>query len=222
MIEELLERLDKIDWRSLSHNFGSADDIPELIRRAISEPDIEELISIKGDIWSTALWSLDNALIHQGTISEALSYTIPFLTELLTYKTIQNRKAISEILLEAVLTSYNYDLSYNARTDEQKKYQIYIKKTREALGKGVEIYLKLLTDENEYIRLSAATISSYFALDSNEIASALRKFLIEEKNSRITDYFYGMSKKFIPELKEFYLQWQLNQISNRERREPTW
>ncbi|MFB7477129.1 hypothetical protein [Kitasatospora sp. NPDC056184] len=55
------------DWSRLTHAYGPADDIPDLLDRLVSAPD--------DDLWSD-LWS---ALCHQGTVYPASFAALPWL-----------------------------------------------------------------------------------------------------------------------------------------------
>lgn len=69
----MLEDLDKANWSSLKHAYGTAEDVPGLIRALISpSPDKRKaaIVELYGNLW------------HQGTIYEATSHAVPFLIEL--------------------------------------------------------------------------------------------------------------------------------------------
>jgi hypothetical protein len=70
----MLEGLDKIDWSKLSHAYGEATDVPEVLRALTSEDEGERLEAqskLYGNLW------------HQGTVYEASAYAVPFFIELL-------------------------------------------------------------------------------------------------------------------------------------------
>jgi hypothetical protein len=71
----MLEGLDTIDWSSLTHAHGPANDVPALLRSLLSE-DPDERLQACADLHET-IW-------HQGTIYPASAAAIPFLFELLT------------------------------------------------------------------------------------------------------------------------------------------
>jgi len=70
----MLERLDTIDWPSLRHAHGTAEDIPGLLR---------SLLSDDADVWMPACAELHGTLWHQGTVYPASAAAVPFLFELL-------------------------------------------------------------------------------------------------------------------------------------------
>ncbi|MEU7875622.1 hypothetical protein [Dactylosporangium sp. NPDC049140] len=66
----MLTELDAVDWPDLSHAYGEADDVPDLLRR-LATGDAEALHALYGNIW------------HQGTVYEATAPAVPFLIEVL-------------------------------------------------------------------------------------------------------------------------------------------
>jgi hypothetical protein len=70
----VLERLDDVDWARITHAYGPATDVPELIRDlCAADPDRRE----------KARWELYGNIFHQGTRYEATAYAVPFLLEVL-------------------------------------------------------------------------------------------------------------------------------------------
>jgi HEAT repeats len=69
----VLDGLAEIPWRDLSHAYGSAEDVPGLLR-AIASGDAEAagnaVHELFGNIW------------HQGTVCEATEYAVPFLARM--------------------------------------------------------------------------------------------------------------------------------------------
>ena len=84
-----LESLDEIDWASLSHAYGSAKDVPELIRQRASKKtrEAEEAErELFGNIW------------HQGTVYEATAFAVPFLVELIAHPETHRREGLIFLL----------------------------------------------------------------------------------------------------------------------------
>lgn len=72
----MLEKLDDIDWGSLTHAYGPATDVPQMLRGLLTAEG-EEREYVWDDLWTT-IW-------HQGTVYEATAYAVPFLVELLPH-----------------------------------------------------------------------------------------------------------------------------------------
>lgn len=70
----MFEGLDDIDWASMNHAYGSAEDVPGLLRDLASEND---------DDRDYAMYELYGNIFHQGTRYEATAPAVPFLLELL-------------------------------------------------------------------------------------------------------------------------------------------
>ncbi|ALV39107.1 hypothetical protein [Streptomyces sp. CdTB01] len=86
------EGLDAVDWVTLSHNYGSAEDVPELLRRC-AEPDPDDAVD--------AAFELLNRLFHQGGwICSAAPAALPFLLRLAESPTVPlpSRREVLELL----------------------------------------------------------------------------------------------------------------------------
>jgi hypothetical protein len=85
----MFEGLDDIDWASLTHAFGSAEDVPGLLRaRASQDPKIAE--EAEGEFFGN-IW-------HQGTVYEATAYAVPYLVELLMRQETHDRFGLVVLL----------------------------------------------------------------------------------------------------------------------------
>jgi hypothetical protein len=73
-LDGVFRRLDDVPWAQLHHAYGSAADVPKLIRALIS-PDAKT----RSDAW----YELHGNLWHQGTIYEATGHVVPTLLGLL-------------------------------------------------------------------------------------------------------------------------------------------
>ncbi|KAJ6445147.1 1-aminocyclopropane-1-carboxylate synthase-like protein 1 [Purpureocillium lavendulum] len=70
---ELLAGLDEVPWGTLKHAYGQADDVPQLLRD-IAGGDNEQVAAGVYDLFGN-IW-------HQGTVYEATSPAVPFITRL--------------------------------------------------------------------------------------------------------------------------------------------
>ncbi len=71
----MLSGLDEIKWRDLSHAYGDAGNVPQMIRNLMSSD--EDMREQQGK------WELLSTIYHQGNVYQATGYAIPFLIELL-------------------------------------------------------------------------------------------------------------------------------------------
>src|SRR4051794_17110631 len=87
-----LSRLSEIDWSSLGHSYGSAEDVPDMLRGLIS-PD--------AGVRDASYSALENSLDHQGVQRwEATARAVPFLLGLLTDPQTPDRDCILHLLGE--------------------------------------------------------------------------------------------------------------------------
>jgi hypothetical protein len=66
----LLDRVDAVDWTSVSHAYGAADDVPGQLTAVVAGDD-----TTRNEAW----WNLWGNIHHQGTIYEATAPAVPIL-----------------------------------------------------------------------------------------------------------------------------------------------
>jgi hypothetical protein len=86
---QMLDRIDSIDWESLRHAYGSAEDVPELLR-AVASADEETR--------KNAIYELFGNIWHQGTVYPATGAAVPFLYELLNAPNVLGKSEIAGLL----------------------------------------------------------------------------------------------------------------------------
>lgn len=69
----MLEGLDRVPWGQLEHAYGTAEDVPGLLRQ-LADPDPEVRQRVMHELYGN--------LFHQGTRYPATPYAVPFLIEL--------------------------------------------------------------------------------------------------------------------------------------------
>jgi hypothetical protein len=93
---DLPSGVDAIDWANLSHAYGSASDVPELLRAVASDdPDARR----------GALWELWGSIHHQGTVYSASAPSVPFLAQLATTETVPEGDRAQLVALIAAIAS---------------------------------------------------------------------------------------------------------------------
>ncbi len=78
----MLQGLDAVPWADLEHAYGSAADVPGLLRKLL-DPDPK----VRSDVLRT----LYGNVFHQGTRYPAASHVIPFLIEMCASPDVPNR-----------------------------------------------------------------------------------------------------------------------------------
>lgn len=94
----MLAKLNDINWKALKHAYGTAEDVPEIIR---------DLASTEVDKSKKALWALYGNIWHQGSTYTATPYVVPFLYELIQSDTTHRRDEIIFLLVNIAL-GYEY------------------------------------------------------------------------------------------------------------------
>jgi HEAT repeat protein len=90
IVHSVFEGLHEIDWSSMHHAYGSAEEVPELLL-ALRSPD--------ADTRRKALDRYYGAVHHQGTVYPCTSASLPFLYELVADPATADRAAIVELLV---------------------------------------------------------------------------------------------------------------------------
>lgn len=153
----MLDGLEAMHWRGLTHAYGPADDVPETLQALASgRASAEDTASV--------FWSNIN---HQGTVYEATAYAVPFLIELLGSEQIKDREWLL-LLLEGLAGGSS---RHAADGDD------WAKLTHEAVALGIPLYLDLLQNTSPNVRTTAALVLSRFPEHAGITLPRLRQSL---------------------------------------------
>jgi hypothetical protein len=192
----MLERLSSIDWRELSHAYGSADEVPQLI---------SDLASLDDEVRGRALGILRTNLYHQGTIYQASAYAAPFLIELLSQDEVPDRDGIL-LLLARLATGNAYHRQHMHYYSEERKQDpefqreleqqvFWVDKTHQAVEAGIPIYLRLLEQQDIKIRMNAIYLLSCFQSEASRLLPILLAQFQQERDQRVhACILYGVGK----------------------------
>lgn len=87
---EILKTLNEVDWSKLSHAYGPATNIPDVLRTFAFGSNEEQQAKLQEEWWGQ--------IIHQGTYSSAAVAVVPFLVEIaLAPSTVLRHEIIGEI-----------------------------------------------------------------------------------------------------------------------------
>jgi hypothetical protein len=157
--------LDAVDWQALSHAFGSAENVPQLLRK---------LISTDPDTRCEAFDELTNTVWHQGTVYSVSSHVVPFLIAMLSSPDTPDKRLPAVLL--AMLADGSSGLEVHALGDsptaarmrawlaeegrdleaELAQEREWVKETRLAVGEAVPLLLPFLSDKEPGVRESVA------------------------------------------------------------------
>jgi len=94
----MFEGLDEIEWDKLTHAYGPASDVPGLLK---------DLASTEKSVRDNAIHAFFGNIWHQHTVYEATAYAVPFLIEILSGLSVEDKLRILALLAEiAVGQSY--------------------------------------------------------------------------------------------------------------------
>jgi len=172
----MLEGLDAVPWKDLTHAYGPAADVPDLIRAVTSTDE-----ATRRDAWH----ALYGNLWHQGTIYEATAHAVPFFIELARNTSVPDRDEVLAYLIKlAEGTSYSdahqhldsfSDRRNTPEFQRQREIELgWVKATRDAARQGRLSYAALLNDEAPPNRTAAAYLLSLFPEDAKEHISHLQ------------------------------------------------
>ncbi|MEV4313425.1 hypothetical protein [Actinocrispum sp. NPDC049592] len=130
--------LDDIDWPGMKHAYGSADDVPEMLRDLVSSDASEREVALDG---------MYGAVHHQGDIYECTIATIPFLLEAAAQPGVPGRGAILE-LLASYANAENDDWTPASDPEVAARYD----RARLDVAAGAPVYLELLNDKDPEVR----------------------------------------------------------------------
>ncbi|MFJ4359801.1 HEAT repeat domain-containing protein [Streptomyces massasporeus] len=82
--------IDEVDWASLRHAYGSAEDVPGLLRGLASADPVER---------QTALDGMYGAVHHQGGVYDSTLACVPFLLALVGREEVRDRAEVVELLV---------------------------------------------------------------------------------------------------------------------------
>jgi len=176
----MLDGLDAIPWGTLQHAYGSAEDVPELLRALPTAPAEDH-----GE--EGPLWQLFGNIWHQGTVYKATAYAVPFLIELVADPGTPNRVGILQLLAAIAEGSSYREVHGNRRHDpefEAKRAQELddVAKAHRAVAEGLATFIAI-TEEKGDVSLAAAHVLATLPEHAETVAPILRTLLAAEKQA---------------------------------------
>lgn len=176
----MLDRLDDIPWKRLTHAFGPAEDVPHLLR-SLRTASVE----LTGE--ASPLWHLFGNIWHQGTVYEATAHAVPYLIELAACPLVPDRSGILG-LLAAIATGSSYrDVHGNVFNepdfDERKAVELtWVEQAHTAVASGVATFLAMTREETD-IRLAAAHVLALLPEHREVVCARVRSMMNAETGS---------------------------------------
>jgi hypothetical protein len=176
----MLDHLDDIPWNRLTHAYGHAEDVPDLLRRLRTAPP-----EITGE--ESPLWHLFGNIWHQGTVYQATAYAVPFLIELAASPLVPNRVGILGLLAAIAAGSSYQDRHENFlnQPDWAERRAVgrkWVEQAHAAVATGVAPFLAMTREETD-VRLAAAHVLALLPEHREAVCERLRNMLNAETES---------------------------------------
>lgn len=138
----MLSDLDTIDWAGMTHAYGSAEDVPDILRGLLSDD---------ADIREAALDDMHGGVHHEGDIYDSTVACIPFLLRIVAMSGVPDRGPVLE-LLESIGSSVALE-----GEDSDEVMAAHRVQAHDAVLAGLPIFLACLMDADPATRRGAAT-----------------------------------------------------------------
>jgi hypothetical protein len=154
--------LDDIDWESLRHAYGSAEDVPGWVRGLVdSDPVVRE----------ESLDAMYGAVHHQGDVYDSTVAAVPYLVEALTVPCLPGREGIAELLASIVELSEWPD---ETELDEDRREMLHLAVRANKLAvAAAPALIRLCDDPDPAVRAAAPELLVAVAVAVPDLAGLL-------------------------------------------------
>jgi len=167
--------IEEVDWASMKHAYGRADDVPGLLRGLASADPAER---------ERALDGMYGAVHHQGDVYPCTLACIPFLFELVADPWVPDRGDIVELLTSIGGIDLGSDDEDEIGEDEAEGAANYAMAAA-AVSAGSGAFFALLADEDPGVRLSAPLALAALHDDPARVLALLRARLAAERDEEV-------------------------------------
>lgn len=139
-----------IDWASLTHAYGSAEDVPDILRGLVSDDADEREI---------ALSRFHGAVHHQGDVYDSTVACLPFLFEVVADVTTAGRGAVAELFVGMGESTAG---SLRARGDDEADWVVPYRQADALIRSRADEFVAWLADDDPRVRSAAVGALAYF------------------------------------------------------------
>ncbi|MET9591451.1 PBS lyase [Streptomyces sp. NPDC006516] len=170
--------IDEVDWASMEHAYGPADDVPGLLHGLASEDPAER---------ESALDGMYGAVHHQGDVYACTLACIPFLFELAVDPGIRDRGGIVELLTS--IGGIDLDEEDEDGLDELDEDEIEgvanYAMAAAAVSAGSAVFFELVADGDPGVRLAAPLALATLHERPDRVLALLRERLPVEADDEV-------------------------------------
>ncbi|MFF5147150.1 HEAT repeat domain-containing protein [Streptomyces sp. NPDC013157] len=149
--------IDEVDWASLRHAYGSAADVPGLLRGLASADAAEREVALDG---------MYGSVHHQGNVYDSTLACVPFLFALAARPEVQDRGAIVELLVSIGAESAG-------------------SRARAAVRAGAEALVPLADDPCPGVRRAVPGALVRFLDEPERVLALLRRRITDERDEQV-------------------------------------
>ncbi|MEU9166380.1 HEAT repeat domain-containing protein [Streptomyces sp. NPDC048420] len=157
--------INEVDWASLRHAYGSAEDVPALLRGLASVDPVER---------ETALDGMYGAVHHQGDVYDSTLACVPFLLTLVASGEVADRAGIVELLV-------SIGSEYEDRETGVEDGLL----ARVGVRAGAEVFVRLAADADPAVRRAAPGALVRFLDEPARVLGLLRERFTLERDDRV-------------------------------------
>ncbi|MFE0699219.1 PBS lyase [Streptomyces sp. NPDC058872] len=174
----MLTGIEEVDWASLGHAYGPADDVPELLRGLASDDPAER---------ETALDGMYGAVHHQGDVYDSTLACIPFLLELVADPAVQDRGCIVELLTSIGGIELDDEEELDELDPEEEEFipAANYAMAAAAIAAGADVFLGLAADPDPEVRLAAPCALASLHPEPARVLTLLRERLTVERDTEV-------------------------------------
>ncbi|MFF8830101.1 PBS lyase [Streptomyces sp. NPDC015131] len=170
--------IDEVDWASLGHAYGPADDVPGLLRGLASPDPVEREVALDG---------MYGAVHHQGDVYDSTLACIPFLLELVAAPEVQDRGCLVELLTSIGGIDLGGDEGLDELDPEDEDFEdaANYAMAAAAVAAGADVFLGLVADRDREVRLAAPGALASLHGDPARVLVLLRERLTVETDTEV-------------------------------------
>ncbi|MFB7514022.1 PBS lyase [Streptomyces sp. NPDC056144] len=177
----MLTGIEEVDWASLGHAYGPADDVPALLRGLASADPAER---------ESALDGMYGAVHHQGDVYDSTLACIPFLLELVADPAVQDRGGIVELLTSIGGIELDDDDELDELDGLDPDDEDFIPAANYAMASaaiaaGADVFLGLVGDADTEVRLAAPCALASLHPEPARVLTLLRERLTVERDTEV-------------------------------------
>ncbi|GHJ94989.1 hypothetical protein SNE510_45080 [Streptomyces sp. NE5-10] len=178
----MLTGIEEVDWASLGHAYGPADDVPALLRGLASADPAEREAALDG---------MYGAVHHQGDVYDSTLACIPFLLELVADPAVQDRGGIVELLTSiGGIELDDEDDDLDGPDGPGTDYDCLVPAANfamaaAAVAAGADVFLGLVDGADPEARLAAPVALASLHPDPARVLTLLRERLTVEPDTEV-------------------------------------